>query len=513
MSLVRGPHNEAYLVRVVEDINEGRQAQEKLRESEERFRNMADTAPVMIWVAGPDQRCTFFNKVWLDFTGRVIEQELGNGWAEDVHPDDLEHVLAVYSSAFDTRKEFEIECRLRRADGAYRWLLGHGVPRFTADNVFHGYIGSCFDITERIRAEEERQKFVSLADNSQDFIAMCDLDFQPFYINAAGLRLVGLDNLEEACQVKVQDCFFPEDQPFITNEFFPRLRRDGHGKVEIRFRHFKTGEAIWMIYNVFNICDAHGATVAWATVSVTITERRRAELALRESRQELRALTGRLINAEEQERKRISRELHDDLNQKIACLAFDADSLRMMPFSSEDKIREQLFSLRVRIVELSQDVREISHRLHPSILDDLGLTAALEELAQEFSARERLNVAFTHEAVPPAIPTEVAACLYRIAQEAIHNVLKHARADCVRMSLRGDSRGIHLSIHDTGVGFDAEAELRRPGLGIVSMKERVLLVHGEFSIHSQPGQGTEVRVFVPLRRKRYAGRSPESVAA
>jgi signal transduction histidine kinase len=158
-------------------------------------------------------------------------------------------------------------------------------------------------------------------------------------------------------------------------------------------------------------------------------------------------------------------------------------------------------------------VREISHRLHPSILDDLGLTAALDELSQEFSTRERLNVAFTHEAVPPAIPAEVAACLYRVAQEAIHNVLKHARADYVRMSLSGDSKGIHLSIHDTGVGFDSEAELRRPGLGIVSMKERVLLVHGEFSIHSQPGQGTEVRVFVPLRRKRYARHSPESIAA
>jgi PAS domain S-box-containing protein len=467
----------------------------------------------MIWVSGPDQRCTFFNKVWLDFTGRSVEQELGERWAEGVHPDDLERVLAVYSSAFDRHQSFEIECRLRRADGAYRWLLGHGVPRFTADNVFHGYIGSCFDITERIRAEEERQKFVSLADSSLEFIGMCDLDFQPFYVNAAGLRLLGLDNLEEALRVKVQDCFFPEDQPFITNEFFPRVLRDGHGNVEIRFRHFKTGEAIWMIYNVFNICDAHGATVGWATVSVNITERRRAERALQESRQELRALAGRLINAEEQERKRISRELHDDLNQKLACLAFDADGLRLMPFSSEDKIREQLFSFRTRIAELSQGVREISHRLHPSILDDLGLTAALEELSQEFSARERLNVVFTHEAVPSAIPTEVAACLYRVAQEAIHNVLKHAQADHVRMSLSGDSRGIHLSIHDTGVGFDSKTELRRPGLGIVSMKERVLLVRGEFSIHSQPGQGTEVKVFVPLRRRRYASHSPESRAA
>jgi signal transduction histidine kinase len=211
-------------------------------------------------------------------------------------------------------------------------------------------------------------------------------------------------------------------------------------------------------------------------------------------------LAGRLINAEEQERKRISRELHDDLSQEIALLAFDTGGLLAMPFSSEGKIREQLSDLRTRIVELSQHVREISHRLHPSILDDLGLTAALNHLCEDFSAREGIKVLFTQEAVPEAIPAEVAACLYRVAQEAMHNILKHAQTGYVQMKLSGDSRGIHLSIQDTGVGFDSES-LRRPGLGIVSMKERVLLVHGEFSIHSQPGQGTEVRVFVPMPKE------------
>src|SRR5262249_20429525 len=129
-----------------------------LRESEERFRNMADTAPVMIWVSGPDKGFVFFNKVWLDFTGRTMAQESGNGWAEGMHPDDLDHCLTLYSNSFDARQSFQMEYRLRRADGEYRWLLGNGVPRFAPGRVFEGYIGSCIDITERKHAERLQQE-------------------------------------------------------------------------------------------------------------------------------------------------------------------------------------------------------------------------------------------------------------------------------------------------------------------------------------------------------------------
>jgi PAS domain S-box-containing protein len=488
-------------IAVLEDITDRHEAEERLRESEERFRNMADTAPVMIWMSGPDKDCTFFNRVWLEFTGRALDQELGYGWAEGIHPDDLDRCMATYSAAFDARRRFRMEYRLRRADGEYRWILDDGVPRFTPAGIFAGYIGSCIDITERRRAEEEREKFVSLADRSLEFIGMCDLDFTPFYVNSAGMRLVGLDNLEAASRRKVLDYFFPEDQPFVVNEFFPRVLREGHAEAEIRFRHFKTGEAIWMLWNVFGIFDARGKHVGWATVSIDISERKQAERALQESRQELRALAGRLINAQEEERKRISRELHDDLNQKLALLAIDTGSLLLTPPSSADKMAEQLRNLQTRVVQLSRDVRQISHRLHPSILDDLGLTAALSELCEEFSAREGIEVRFENESVPKTLPAAVASSLYRVAQEALHNVLKHAHTSRVQLTVRGSSEGIELSICDAGVGFESESSQPRHGLGIVSMKERVRLVQGEFSIHSQPGWGTKVRVFAPLSKE------------
>jgi PAS domain S-box-containing protein len=147
------------------DITEGKLAAAALRESEERFRNMADTAPVMIWVAGPDKRATFFNKCCLDFTGHTIEEKLGDGWIANVHPEDRDQYLSVYSSSIEARLEFRSVFRLRRADGEYRWILCTGVPRFAPGGVFAGYIGSCVDITDVKRAQEEAlagQKLESL---------------------------------------------------------------------------------------------------------------------------------------------------------------------------------------------------------------------------------------------------------------------------------------------------------------------------------------------------------------
>jgi PAS domain S-box-containing protein len=133
---------------------ERKQADHDLRESESRFRHVADSAPVMVWMSGTDRVCTYFNKPWLDFTGRSLEQEIGIGWAEGVHSNDLDRCLAIYSEAFGARREFNMEYRLRRFDGQYRWVFDRGVPRFEADGTFLGFIGSCLDITDRKTMEE-----------------------------------------------------------------------------------------------------------------------------------------------------------------------------------------------------------------------------------------------------------------------------------------------------------------------------------------------------------------------
>ncbi len=147
---------------VYEELRLRKQAQEALRESEERFRLMADSTPTLIWMSGTDKLCNYFNKTWLDFTGRTIEQEMGNGWTQGVHPDDLQYCLDTYRNAFDSRQGFRMEYRLRRFDGQYRWIFDVGVPRFTPEGEFLGYIGSCIDITERKTVESERDRLLQL---------------------------------------------------------------------------------------------------------------------------------------------------------------------------------------------------------------------------------------------------------------------------------------------------------------------------------------------------------------
>ena len=216
---------------------------------------------------------------------------------------------------------------------------------------------------------------------------------------------------------------------------------------------------------------------------------------LQQNREELRALTARLITVQEEERRRLSFELHDDLNQKLAVLVMNVDALERTWAKDPDRAREDLRALRGQIAELSDDVRNLAYRLHPSILDHLGLAIALETYSKEYSKREKIRVTFSHKNIPDAIPQDIATCLYRVAQEGLRNVAKHAKAVRVVMTLEGRDGHLELSIKDSGTGFNPN---ERQGLGLLSMQERVRLVQGSFSLQSQPGCGTTISVRIPL---------------
>jgi PAS domain S-box-containing protein len=348
---------------------------ETVRESEERFRLVASTAPVMIWMSGPDRLCNYFNQPWLDFTGRTIEAELGNGWAEGVHPQDLSGCLGTYVDAFDRRQSFNMEYRLRRHDGEYRWLFDLGVPRLNQDGSFAGYIGSCLDVTDRKLAE--------------DAIA-------------------------------------------------------GMGR--------------------------------------------------------------KLIEAHEEERTWIARELHDDINQRVALLAIALEKCAQQIPKSQGEVHGQIGQVRHNLHGLGNDIQALSHRLHSSKLDYLGLVAAANSFCKELSDQKQIEVHFTHAGIPGNLPKELSLCLFRVLQEALQNSAKYSGERHLKAELHGTSQEIRLTVSDEGVGFDERDGINRRGLGLISMRERMHLVDGEFSIESQPGRGTTIFARVPLKAERPTAR-------
>jgi PAS domain S-box-containing protein len=231
---------------------------------------------------------------------------------------------------------------------------------------------------------------------------------------------------------------------------------------------------------------------------IDITERRRAIEGLRESQRELRVLTGRLLQAQETERRRIARELHDDLSQSLALLSVELDVLGQKHLDSAAQLGERMRELSARVKQLSSSVHDLSHRLHPAKLEQLGLLAAVRGLCRELAEGHGLPIEFDHLEVPEAIPEDVALCLYRIVQEALRNVIKHGGARHAEVELSGGADAICLRIVDDGAGFDPASVRRKAGLGLVGMRERLHLVGGALTIASGPSEGTRIEVRVPL---------------
>jgi signal transduction histidine kinase len=221
-----------------------------------------------------------------------------------------------------------------------------------------------------------------------------------------------------------------------------------------------------------------------------ISERRRAEEALED-------LAGRLIHAQEAERSRIGRELHDHISQMLGVLAIKIDQLRVSQDIPPARMSEALDEVRRNTSEITDDVHRLSHRLHSSTLDYLGIVPALQKLVAEFSERYGIAIGFAHGPLPSPLPSELALCLYRVAEESLTNVAKHSQARSARVHLTSAADGIRLTIEDDGTGFDASRPERKAGLGFVSMHERLRVVHGTIRVDSGPSRGTTIDVWVP----------------
>jgi len=225
-----------------------------------------------------------------------------------------------------------------------------------------------------------------------------------------------------------------------------------------------------------------------------VTRRRQAE-------EELRNLGGRLIRAQEDERSRIARELHDDLSQRLAIMGIELDQLRQKMPRAQTALIARAERLSTMAQEISSEVHGLSHRLHPAKLDHLGLAPALESLCQEISAHQDIKILFQQDGFPACLSQDVTLCVFRIAQETLRNVTKHSGAREAGVTLKKTNQAIHLRVSDNGCGFDYDSDRITKGLGFISMRERLRLVEGEISIRSQAGRGTQISVMVPVNQE------------
>jgi signal transduction histidine kinase len=216
------------------------------------------------------------------------------------------------------------------------------------------------------------------------------------------------------------------------------------------------------------------------------------------AQQALAKVSGQLIEAQEKERSRIARDLHDDICQRLALLSMEIERANRTTGSSFSATKQNLEDIRKHCSEIALDVQSLSHELHSSTLDFLGVVTAIRSFCAEFSKQHQVDIEFTDTNVPRQLPKDISLCLFRVTQEALHNAVKYSGTSEFFVTLSGTEKEIQLVVQDAGAGFDIEESKKNPGLGLVSMQERINLVHGTFSVESKPGNGTRISATVPF---------------
>ena len=401
------------------------------------------------------------------------------------------------------------------ADREGKWYSMRLRPYRTADNKIDGVVMIFVDVDDLKRTQ------VALREQTEFAEAVMQTAGALVLVTDSGGRIVAFNR---ACELssgyklaEVKDrsiwdsLLIPKDQLEKLREVYRKIRPGGSPLQHESDWATRTGERRLISWSSAPMAGSDGSVRYVVWIGSDITERRRTEAleanqaALRNSQRELRALAAGLIHAQEQERKRISLDLHDDVSQKLVALGMEVEGLLRKPNEPNRQLRNQLVALRDRLMSVSGDIRRTAYQLHPSSLDHLGLAAALKSYCREFARQEGILIHVGTRNVPRKIPPHIALSLYRSAQEALRNVASHSGARRAAVALTGREGTLALTVKDSGRGFDA-ARAKARGLGLVSLDERARLIGGAFSLKTKPGQGVRIDIQVPLPSKRKAPR-------
>jgi signal transduction histidine kinase/integral membrane sensor domain MASE1 len=478
-------------------VEERKLADGELHESEERLRLavQAGRTYAFDWDMTTDvivrsgQCADIFN--WMDDPTR----DTGRESVARIHPDDRGVYAATDSTLTPRSPAYQTVYRMSRPDGSVLWLEARGHAFFDSHGRRQRIRGIVADITARKQTEEalhrrdtelaEAQRLAKLGSWRWDVATDTVTWSEELY------RISGRDPNSPAPSY--------QDHPKLyTAESWDRLRQAVEEALHTGAAYQldlemvrPDGTKLWLFARGETEHDTEGRVVQLHGTVQDITERRAAE-------EVLRYMSGRLIAAHEEERTRIARELHDDFSQRMGLLQIDLEQFKLEASNLSSKARQMLNNIAEIAAEVSSSIHDLSHRLHPSKLDVLGLVPSLTAFCREFSESHPLRVYFAHDRIPNQIPKDVTLCLFRIVQEALRNAVKHSGAPEVNVELSGLGDRIELRVSDSGVGFDPESEKGRGGLGLLSMSERLRSIGGDLTVESEPSHGTRIRVRAPL---------------
>jgi PAS domain S-box-containing protein len=540
--LRRADNSVDYFVALLQDITERKRAEQALRESEARFRAVADLVPDILWSRNVEGTIEWYNQRWIEYTGQSSEEAAGFGWLRVVHPDDQERSLKSLQAALASGQPLRQERRIQGVDGSYRWFLVQMQPLHDAKGAVIHWFAAATDVHEQRRTREElkdsvRERTAELAaanaqaemrrkrlyDTIMEIPAVIGVLngpehryalVNPTFLNTMDKRaedVIGKTFEEVFPEAHVQgwnevaDRVYQTGQPHIAREALGLLGRRGADTLE---------ETYWNSV-AWPLRDARGEIEGIITYGVEVTDqvvsqrriesllsKQEGEIAARKSAVEelhvtnarLRGLSGRLLTVQEEERHTVARELHDEIGQQLTALRFMLDG----PEQTYEGKALQLAGALAIVDTLTERVRELSLDLRPSILDDAGLWPGLLWHAERYTAQTGIKINLAHRGLQERLPAALETAIYRIVQEALTNVARHAEVRQVTVQLLVDSN-VTVLIEDAGKGFDvAEAMAAHVSAGLSGMRERIEMLGGQLTLESQSGEGTRVLAEIPL---------------
>jgi PAS domain S-box-containing protein len=494
-----------------QDITERKRADDELKESEERFRQLAESIDDLFWIKTPDfKRVLYLSPVYESLSGRPAEERYSDSdyqpFLDRILPEDRESVAEIMRRG--ARDPFEIDFRITRPDGSIRWIRDRGFPIRDQSGQVYRIAGIASDITERKLAEdalrESEERFRELTGNIREVFWITTADFgRQIYISPGFENLTG----------HPPETLYPGDghKPFlhfIHPDDLPLLREvtndpDQEFDIEYRVIH-ANGSVRWVRDRGFPIRNQSGQIYRFGGVAEDITARKEAEDRLKATTEQLRALSASLQSAREKEATRIARQIHDDLGGILTGLRWELESLEKMIHDPGDSWHKKVVMQNklVAMIGLTDTtlnvVRRIASDLRPSILDDLGLVEAIEWQTQQFQARTGIRCCCECSLQTIGLPDQQATAVFRIVQEALTNILRHAQASQVGVAVREEDGALVLTVADNGRGITQSEIFSRDSLGMLGMRERAHLIGGSVDIVGVPGTGTTLHLRVPL---------------